>query len=45
MAYVCQRASPEATIYISVWTPHEGEQLQLKYEEGNNNDPRAVAVV
>ncbi len=32
-------------IYQRIWTPTVGEQLQLRLEENNKNDPRAVAVL
>ena len=32
-------------VYKRIWTPHVGEQLQLKHEENNENDWRAVAVL
>ena len=31
-------------VYKQTWTPHVGEQLQLKHEEENNNNVRAVAI-
>ncbi len=32
-------------VYKRIWTPTVREQLQLRPEEGNERDPRAVAVL
>ncbi len=32
-------------VYKRIWTPTVGEQLQLRPEEDNESDPRAVAVL
>ncbi len=32
-------------VYKRIWTPNVGEQLQLRPEEDNERDPRAMAVL
>ncbi len=32
-------------VYKRIWTPTVGEQLQLRPEEDNETDPRAVAIL
>ncbi len=32
-------------VYRRIWTPTVGEQLQLRPEEDNESDPRAVAIL
>ncbi len=32
-------------VYKRIWTPTVGEQLQLRPEEDNESDPRAVAIL
>ena len=42
--YVMESVVRGHHVYKRIWTPRVGEQLQLKHEEDNSNDVRAVAI-
>ena len=42
--YVMESVVRGHHVYKRIWTPRVGEQLQLKHEEGDSNDVRAVAI-